>query len=267
MMAENGLRIGSYLLAIALFGALTMQAGFAEEPGSGARDDSKASHLSAEPSGSQAPAGEDAAGRGRKLDDQLSPQAQGDESKSGEGARTATHTVATDPYASAAGDKSFDDIDTQNSVQPRRLSGRRDKVGEGKTKPRSLARSALYSRKPSAPEASDRLVRNAIGVPVARHEGSEQRNGAHRDFSTVVHSPAAGAVGFVTSATGRLAKAEGHFDRPAANANPIVRPAAANRGAINGTGLIRSGFALSGVGGPAAPLAGINGTTIRSKHR
>jgi hypothetical protein len=55
-------------------------------------------------------------------------------------------------------------------------------------------------------------------------------------------------------------------DRPAAIAKPIVGSSVANRGSINGTGLVHRGSGPSGIGGPAKMQDGINGTTIRPTH-
>lgn len=168
----------------------------------------------------------------------------------------------------SSGEKA-DGIDTLITEQSRRLGGRRDNVGGVKTKVKSLAPGNLRLRRLSAGGASNRVVRNAIGVPVARHEGLEQRNGQRHDLPTVVRVPAAGATGVAGSGTASPAMADGRVDRPTilrANASPIVGPVAPKRGTINGTSLNRPGFSPSGVGGPAKVVTGISGTAIRPKH-
>ncbi len=260
------MRIGCYLLAVVLLGAAAMQACFAGE----AAGNGEGSNLSAKPDGSRPPSGEDAA-RGRaKLDNQPAPEVKGDDSKTatGEGALNG-NAVAKDLNASGAGGYDPDGIDTHMTVQPRRLGGKRDEVGDAKIKFTLLAPGSLRPRRLSKLGTPDRMMRNAIGVPLARHGGLERRDGEHHDFPTVVRVPAAGATGVAGSGTASPATAEGRVDRPTilrANASPILSPVAPNRGTINGTSLNRPGFSPSGVGGPAKQVAGISGTAIRPKH-
>jgi hypothetical protein len=164
----------------------------------------------------------------------------------------------------AGGGKDTDAIDTRITVQPRRL-GRRDAVREGDTKPRPFARHIFRPRRLSTREGSGRVTRDAIGLPVVRPDGMEQSTGQRHDLPALVHDPAPATTGFGANAGGGLARTGAALGRPS-NANPIARPAALNRGAINGTSLARPGLGPSSIGGPAKPIAGINGTTIRPKH-
>jgi hypothetical protein len=65
---------------------------------------------------------------------------------------------------------------------------------------------------------------------------------------------------------GGVARSEGLVGRAVLHPNLIVRPAASNPATINGTGVIHGHSGPSGIGGPAKAAAGVNGTTIRSKH-
>ena len=231
MATMSGLKIGSCLLAIALFAGLMMRAGFAEEPGSGARDDRKASNPSAAPNGSQPPSSEDA--------------------------------------ASGSSGKNSDPIDTSMSVPPRRLGAKPGKVGEAKGKVELPAVRNLHRRTFSASRASNQTVRNAIGAPVAQRESAERLGSEHVGLPIPPHVPAAGTIGTVGNAIGDLARREGNLDRPNSlrlNATPIVRPTVWSRAAINGTNLNRRGVGASSVGGPAKTVAGINGTMVRPAH-
>ncbi len=156
-------------------------------------------------------------------------------------------------------------LPVEPAAQSRHLGGRRNDVGQVETKFRSRPSGAHHPRPLSATGASDRVVRNAIGMPVA--QGAERRESEHHDFPSVVPSPVAGAVSTPGNGVGNLAKAEGGpggIVRPAPI--PAVTAIALNRGTINGTSLVRRGFGPSGVGGPARAVAGISGTTIRPKR-
>ena len=248
------MRIVVHFVAIALIGTGLTLACLAEET---ARDGGS-STLSANPDGSRPPAGEDAAADAARLDNQRAPDSKSDsKAVTGEGGPKGD-AVGRDFRPSSAGDKDSDAIDTRITVQPRRL-GRRDAVREGDTKLRLHAPHIFRPRRLSAHEDSSRVTRDAIGLPVARHDGMEQGSGQRHDLPALVHNPAAVTTGFDANAGGSLG-------RPLSNANPIVRPAALNRGTINGTNLARPGFGPSSVGGPAKQVTGISGTTIRPKH-
>ncbi len=158
--------------------------------------------------------------------------------------------------------KDADAIDTRFSVQPLRL-GKRDELREGDTKPRPFARHIF---RPRRSESSGHVTRDAIGMPVAHPGGIEQGGEERHDIPALVNNPGAVPTGFGANVSGGLARTGGTRGRPPSNAYPIVRPTALNRGTINGTTIVRPGFGPSSVGGPAKPVAGISGTTIRPKH-
>ncbi|MGD0331738.1 MAG: hypothetical protein ABSA90_00630 [Xanthobacteraceae bacterium] len=252
------MRIVVHFLAIALIGTWMTLACLAED----AAGAGPGSTPSANPDGSRSPAGEDAAGMA-KPDRQRAPDGKGDsKAVTGEGGEKG-NVVGRDVKPSAPGGKDADAIDTRITVQPRR-PGKRDELSEGTIKP--LAPRIFRPRRLSAREGRGGVTRDAIGLPVARHDYIEQPGGQRRDVPTVVHEPAAGPTGFGANASGGIARTGGALGRPSSNANQIVRPAALNRGAINGTSLARPGLGPSSIGGPAKPIAGINGTTIRPKH-
>ncbi len=162
----------------------------------------------------------------------------------------------------AGGAKDADAIDARITVQPRRL-GKRDELREGDTKPRPFARHIF---RPRRSESSGYVTRDAIGVPVAHPGGIEQGRAERHDIPALVNNPGAVPTGFGANASSDFARPGGVFGHTPANANRIVRPIVPNRGTINGTTIVRPGFGPSSVGGPAKPVAGISGTTIRPKH-
>jgi hypothetical protein len=97
--------------------------------------------------------------------------------------------------------------------------------------------------------APSAVTRNAIGVSIAPHE-TMPGSAAHAVAGTVVHGPnlPAGAA----------------FD-PIGHPAPIANANSTGPGKIGGTGLIRPTLAPAGLGGPAKPVAGINGTTLRPR--
>ena len=236
MSMQNGLKISCRLLAIVLLGGLTMRAGFAEENDSDKRDDAKASSRSAAP----------AAENPITLDNRSAPRGDNDKRVEGE-----------------PGGKTPDGIDTRIAVQPRRAG---DKPGKDtKAKIESPALGNLHRRTFPATRPSNQTVRNAVGVPVPRHDGGERYDGVHPGYVAVPHAPAVATTGITGSPSASPTKPEMRTDRPAAIAKPIVGSSAANRGPINGTGLVHRGSGPSGIGGPATAVGGISGTTIQPK--
>ncbi len=105
------------------------------------------------------------------------------------------------------------------------------------------------------------VVRNAIGIPIARREGTMIGNGEHS--GNTVELPRS------SSANAGRAEPVGGAGGPAVvhqGPQPIATASVAGRGKIDGTGLIRPALAPSGLGGPAKVAGGINGTAIRPKH-
>ena len=163
---------------------------------------------------------------------------------------------------SVPGGKDSDAIDTRIDVQPRQL-GKRDELRERDTKPRQFARPIF---RPRRSEGSGHVTRDAIGVPVAHPGGIEQGRAERHDIPALVNNPGAVPTGFGANASSEFARPGGVFGHTPSNANQIVRPIVPNRGTINGTNFARPGVGSSSIGGPAKPVAGISGTTIRPKH-
>ncbi|MDR3421825.1 MAG: hypothetical protein P4L80_11380 [Xanthobacteraceae bacterium] len=223
MPKQTEKRTDLQLVTIVLIGAaLSMHAGFAQDAGSTARDDAKASDHSAVP----------AAESPTKLD---TPSPRGDNDKS------------------VAGESG---IDTRISAQPPRVGTKLGRDAKAKSELPALAN--VHRRTFPAARPSGQTVRDAIGVPVSRHGSAERHSGPH--------GPRIATPGTTASPSANSTKPEERIERPAIIAKPLVAPSVANRGAINGTGLVHRGTGPSRIGGPSAAVVGINGTTIRSKH-
>ncbi len=112
-----------------------------------------------------------------------------------------------------------------------------------------------------APIAEPPVMRNAIGLAVAPHEAVTAKGGDHGGVAA--QTPAVALSG-----NARLSK-PGALASPNI-AQPSLRPVASvnlsGRAGINGVGPIRSLLTSAALGGPAKPVAGINGTTVRRKH-
>ncbi len=163
----------------------------------------------------------------------------------------------------AGGDRDADAIDTRIAVHSGRPD-RRDAAKEGDRKVSPFARPIFRPRR-SAHESAGRVTRDAIGVPVAHPGGIEQEKAERHDIPALVDNPAAAPTGLGANVSG-LARTGGVFGHTPSNANRNVRSIVPNRGTINGTNFARPGVGSSSVGGPAKPVAGISGTTIRPKH-
>ncbi len=110
------------------------------------------------------------------------------------------------------------------------------------------------------PGANETTLRNAIGAPVVRGPG-RTLNGSHGgDDGAKTGGPEGALLG---------AKSEAVRSRPMAVPTigiPLAGGSRINRAIINGTSAGRPTVARAGIGGPARPSGGINGTTIGSKR-
>jgi hypothetical protein len=109
-------------------------------------------------------------------------------------------------------------------------------------------------RHPAAAAAFNPDTRNAIAVPVGQHENLNGRDAAHFGSAALGPGGLAGPRVFGGPNLGP--------QHSAAFASAGVL----NRGKIDGATLIRPALAPTGLGGPAKVVAGINGTSFRSKH-
>jgi hypothetical protein len=292
---ETGMKIGPFILAVVLLGAAAIQASFAEDAASRAGHPA-GSTPSAEPSGSPLssgdagglvdkaksddhapaenlagpkPGGNAGAQEERNTTDKQNPKANVDGGPKGRGVKTGegSHVVpkgvkSLDVHAGDA-----EAIDTRITVQSRRLQNTSDKARDVKSNFRISVPGNIHTRRLPASGTLNTGARNAIGLPVTRHESTQERSG--ESHGVPVQSAAHENPGLAASGADNLAKTDGGLERAAIerpSPSPIVSTPVAQRGAINGTGLVRPSSAPSGLGGPAKVIVGINATTIRPKH-
>jgi hypothetical protein len=250
--------IGVRLFALALLAAAAIPPGFAEEGGPKATDDGKGTVISAESGdhGSRSRGTEDAGGGTPKT---ANPHVRrGDDGRGAPGGPPAADAnTGRDANTGAPGGSNPGDIDTRITVQPRRLGKDRPTTQES-----PLVRN-LHRRLLSTPRSRplDRPVRNAVGIPVTP-DGIRRRDDLRPNSVVVPRNLAPVTPGLPGSGRGPVAKGDRRF----ANTNPAVVPTPGRRGAISGTGMAHHNIGLSQIGGPRAPVAGINGTTIRPNH-
>jgi hypothetical protein len=277
--AKRGLTVCLCCLGAALLAAWSAQPIYAQDVDSNGHA-TTSPNPSAAP-GASGPASVDGnAGGGSKLDDRppsggpdnpgaphgsAKPELRGNTAGGkGDGVR-----VPKDAHAIEKRAKDVDPIDTRISVQPRLHSGRALQRQERRTAIPALVRRNFTPRRQSNPAASGGVARNAIGAPVARHDGERAHDGDHYDGRPAATGAGAPPAGLDRNPSNGLVRAvptvgPANFGRP--NTNQPVSPAVVNRAVINGTGLVHPGSALSGIGGPAKTVTGLNGTTLHPKR-
>jgi hypothetical protein len=125
----------------------------------------------------------------------------------------------------------------------------------------------VYGNQNHAQKAPD-VARNAIGIPNPSPHGiqsSDEPANLHLAVGDRGVVPAA----VVKAAVGAETKANQELVRPGiirAYSSPVTPSAAVNRGVINGSGMLRRGFAPAAVGGPPRIVVGISGTMFRPKR-
>jgi hypothetical protein len=291
------MKIGPVIVAVVLLGASAVRASFAEDAASAANHP-ESSNPSAERTGSPPPPG-DAGGlvdRAKLSNDAPVQNAAGPKSEvsagpqqergasdkqnlkanvdGGPGGRGVQTPTGEGPHAVAKGGNSRDThagdgnaIDTRITVQSRRSRNTSDKARDAKSNFKIIAPGSVYARRLPAPGAVKPNARNAIGLAVSRHEGVQEHIG--EPHGVPVQNAIHDAPGIAPSGAGNLAKPDAGLVRPAIappSASPVVSAPVAQRGRINGAGLIRPSSAPSGLGGPAKVIVGINATNLRPKH-
>jgi len=154
-----------------------------------------------------------------------------------------------------------DAVDSSIAAPPRRAGAKPGRDANAKIEspmPANLHRKTFSPARPAG-----QTVRNAVGVTMQKHDSAEQHGGVNAGRIAVPHGPAVAKTGITESPNGGSA---GPIERAPVIVRPIVAPPTASHSPINGTGLVHRSASSSGIGGPSAPAAGINGTTIRPKH-
>ncbi len=254
---RRGLKTRLYLLPLVLIGTLAARTVFAAEAASGAHGDGKASAPSGEVSGERSYSKENAGEGAAKVEARPS---HGDDNQGHQSVPPGHSETTKEVGPSVPTGNDSRGVDA-NIAPSRRLDKKTKKIGEGNSTIQSQATRNLPRRMSPRPQAPT-PVHNAIGVAMPAHENVGGRDSVHPSLAAPHTFPAV-TPAVPGSAAGRLSKIEGS-NHPVPN--PIITSPAVNRGAINGTGITRRGLGPPRIGGPAASVAGINGTTIRSKR-
>jgi hypothetical protein len=254
---KTGVILAALVLVLAV--AAPAPRSFAEDGGFAAHDGGSGENAPSQPHGSS-PSGEQGAGGAQ----------QGDLKKFDGGAMPAGSDSATVSGGSLAGDKPPGDIDTRITVQPHRDNNKGGHFGDNKFKSeatttlRNIHRRAFRLSPPA-----HQTIRNAIGIPLQRHERLERHEGEHRGIDGP-HNPAPGTTAATENPNEHFIKPEGPFVRPQPTPNLAVRaPLETSRG-INGTGIkpgpVRHFGGTASLGGATPATNGISGTSVRPKH-
>ncbi len=159
--------------------------------------------------------------------------------------------------------KDLGPIDTRITVLGRAVEGMGD--SGSKTKSRLIIPGVGRGFHSHAAWTTKSASRNAIGIRVDADRDYRHENGPADLAAVAMH--AAGAPG--ARPIGLMGKPSLRDDRPRLvrpGAGPSTLPPVVGRAAINGTGLLRRGFAPAIVGGPPRRIAGISGSMFRSKR-
>jgi hypothetical protein len=180
-------------------------------------------------------------------------------------------SIAKDAHSTDTQKKDSSDADVAVAPSHPDLTMSKPSVPNANAKSGKPGTSQIRQRPAPAPSAS----RNSIGVILAPRKSITASSGESRGLP----SPASGApaTGHHDDISGQPGQPDTGFrgPRPATTASipsagspgPAVRsPSIQNRSKIDGSDLIRSSAAPSGLGGPAGVIAGINGTTLRPKR-
>lgn len=268
------MKTGATLAAIVLLVAVAAPRGFAEDAGSAAHDNGGSEGKSeAAPSQTRGPSSSGEEGAGGAGNVGAHGGSQGDLTKSNGGTMPAGGDAAATGGSSMPSVKAPDDIDTRITVQPHRGNNKGGHFGDTKFKTESTtAQRNVHRRAFQLSPAPHQTIRNAIGIPVPRHEGNARHEGEHRNLLGGARNPASGTTAAAEGATGHFIKPEGSIDHPLPPPpNLFGKPRVENGRGISGTGMnagpTRHSGGTASLGAAPPPTGGINGTTIiRHKH-
>jgi hypothetical protein len=140
-----------------------------------------------------------------------------------------------------SGDTAIGGAPSRGGVSPERA--------RGANATKSTAPGNYRVRRITVPGPSDTVPRNSIGVTVVPPPKTATTSGSMLKLEVPLTRAPQSAI----ASRNVIAK-------------PMTTASTPSRGKIDGAGLIRPSTALSGLGGPAKTVAGINGTTVRPKH-
>jgi hypothetical protein len=253
-------RIVFPLVAVLLVDLVFLRPGVAAEARSDTHAEGKSS-TSGKASGARAPSGSESGRAGAARHD--TPSSHGEAGKGQQSIHSGGNQAGKNVGAPTPGGA---DSGIDTSIAPSRTSDRGQRSGQEKPVANFFAGRNTHRGVQPVPHASNRPLRNAIGIPLSPQQNPETRDRAPPSpFSATREAPSVTTAlpGYSTSRVTTAGIGPRHY---APNINPIVASPIGKSGAITGTGLIRRNSAQSQIGGAKATVAGINGTTIRPKH-
>jgi len=178
---------------------------------------------------------------------------------------------ATDKNAApASSGANTDDIDTRITVQPHPPPGKLGKGGNAANPIQPLKLVNAHRRTFSPSRAGNRIAPNALGVLNGERQ-IPQGLGEHFEFNGARPTPGIATAARAGAANVGLARPGSNLGREPAFPSTGIPPLGAkaktvSRGSIGGPGSTHYsvGASASGIGGPARPVTGINGTSIRA---
>lgn len=171
-----------------------------------------------------------------------------------------TRHAGTAKRTNSIGTSPNDTIDMGVTVLSPRSDSTLDKSRDEKPSLRITKPENFQAHRAGVPGPSIPVARNSIGQPV--NPALDTTDGA-KHSGPKLQTP---DVNSSVRRTGVARQALGEPNVGLHIAGPVASVGIPNRSKIGGAGLIRPAFAPSGLGGPAKAVAGINGTTFRSKH-
>jgi hypothetical protein len=184
------------------------------------------------------------------------------------GSSSAQQPIAKNANSGDAQTKDGNDAD----IAPSRTGAAADKARTTNVGVKSATPANYQVRRVAVPAPSGTIPRNAIGVAIAPQKSVTASS--RESFKPAAAAPITTGIG-VGKAGGYpgepdIALKPSHplatASIPSVSSLSALSPGPQNRGKIDGASLIRPSVAPSGLGGPAKTVAGINGTTLRSKH-
>lgn len=159
--------------------------------------------------------------------------------------------------------KDVNEIDTSITVESHRLGERRDELRDNKKSFKIRSPESPHSRQLASPGGRSRSEhRNTLGLAVSPRDVTNGQSIEKSKLQASQRLPTTTA----SKPGGLLPPDEGFRQPPVARSiQPLIRNSL-NRGAIDGSVLVRPSLAPSRVRGPAKLAGEINGTTFRLKH-
>lgn len=178
------------------------------------------------------------------------------------GVQVSPHAGETTKEAIRSSTNDVNEIDTSITVQSHQLGERRDKLRDNKRSFKIRSPESLHSRQLALPGRSRSEHRNTLGLAASPRDVTDGQSIAKSRLQASQRLPTTSA----SKPGGLLPPNEGFGQPPVARSIPTLIRNSLNRGAIDGSVLVRPSLAPASVGGPAKLAGEINGTKFRLKH-